>query len=177
MVLGALQIFGGMLIGGIWLILIGMFLRGIAEGSYQELVLRQSLEGVSAQETMVKNPLSIPADLSISQALTDYFLKYGYSGFPVMKDNRVVGMLMISDLQVVPEEERSTRTVEDFMSPLEAKWTIDPHRSLSDAMKHMAKEGISRVLVMKNHDVLGLVTQKQILRYAELKHLLASPSR
>lgn len=177
MVLGALQIFGGMLIGGIWLILIGMFLRGIAEGSYQELVLRQSLEGISAQETMVKNPVSIPADLSISQALTDYFLKYGYSGFPVMKDNRVVGMLMMSDLQVVPEEEQATRTVNSLMSPLEAKWTIEPETSLSDAMKHMAKEGINRVLVMKGQNFLGLVTQKHIIRYAELKHLLASPSR
>jgi Zn-dependent protease len=44
MVLGAIQIFTGMLIGGIWLIFIGMFLRGVAEGGYQEVLMRQSLE-------------------------------------------------------------------------------------------------------------------------------------
>jgi Zn-dependent protease/CBS domain-containing protein len=177
MFLGAVQIFGGMLIGGIWLILIGMFLRGIAEGGYQEVIMRQSLEGVSAQEIMVTKPVSIPSELSISQALTEYFLKYGYSGFPVTKDNRIVGMLTMSDLHVVSEEERTTTTVENLMSPLNSKWTIEPETSLSEAIKYMAKEGINRVLVMRNNELLGLVTQKQIFRYAELKHLLASPSR
>lgn len=176
MVLGAIQIFGGMLIGGIWLILIGMFLRGVAEGSYQELKIRQSLEGVSVQEIMVKNPVTIPTTLPITQALAEYFLKYGYSGFPVIQDGRIVGMLTMSDLQIVSEEERTTKTVGDLMSPLDAKWTIAPETSLSDAMKYMAKEGISRVLVMNHQHLLGLVTQKQIFRYAELKHLFPSPS-
>lgn len=93
MVLGAFQIFGGMLMGGVWLILIGMFLRGIAEGNYQELMIRQNLEGVSTQEAMVRNPATLPADLSI-----DYFLPYGYSGFPVIR----TGMLMISDSKNPP---------------------------------------------------------------------------
>ncbi|MGH7793639.1 MAG: hypothetical protein ACREQ2_01845 [Candidatus Binatia bacterium] len=45
MILGGLQIFSGALIGGLWLIFIGMFLRGMAEAGYQELVLKKSLEG------------------------------------------------------------------------------------------------------------------------------------
>ncbi|MHA7839580.1 MAG: site-2 protease family protein, partial [bacterium] len=41
MILGGLEIFAGALVGGIWLILIGLFLRGTAEAGYQNLVILQ----------------------------------------------------------------------------------------------------------------------------------------
>lgn len=70
------------------------------------------------------------------------------------------------------------KTVQDFMSSLNPKWTIESDTSLSSALKLMGQEGISRILVMKNHDLLGLIAQKRIFRYAELKQtLLPSPSR
>ena len=49
MILGGLQIFAGGLIGGVWLIFIGMFLRGMAEGSYLELTLRYGSAGLVAR--------------------------------------------------------------------------------------------------------------------------------
>src|SRR5919198_2982046 len=54
MLLGALQIFTGSLLGGLWLIFIGMFLRGTAEGGYQEVVLRQALADVAVHEVMTE---------------------------------------------------------------------------------------------------------------------------
>jgi Zn-dependent protease/predicted transcriptional regulator len=174
MILGAMQIFGGILLGGVWLILIGMFLRGIAEGSYQEVMIRQALQGVSVQEAMVRNPVSLPADIPIEEAITEYFLRYGYSGFPVIQSGQVVGLLMTSNLQNLSEEEKKQKTVQDLMSPLKPKWIIDPNMSLSAALKLMRQEGMSRVLVMKNQDLLGLITQKRIFRYADLKQTLSS---
>lgn len=52
-ILGGLEIFAGALLGGLWFIFIGMFLRGMAEGGYQGLILKQSLEAVEAREIMV----------------------------------------------------------------------------------------------------------------------------
>lgn len=43
MAIGGLQIFSGALIGGLWLIFIGMFLRGMAGSGYQDLLLRKSV--------------------------------------------------------------------------------------------------------------------------------------
>lgn len=50
MFLGALQIFAGALIGGLWLIFIGMFLRGVAQAGLQDLVIRRSLEGMRVRD-------------------------------------------------------------------------------------------------------------------------------
>jgi Zn-dependent protease len=45
MVLGIVQLFAGQLIGGLWLVLIGGFLRGIARGGYQQVLLTNTLRG------------------------------------------------------------------------------------------------------------------------------------
>ena len=43
--LGILQFIGGNVIGGVWMFLIGMFLRNAAQMSYQQLLVRKALEG------------------------------------------------------------------------------------------------------------------------------------
>jgi Zn-dependent protease len=53
MLLGGLQIFAGALVGGLWLIFIGMFLRGAAQASYHGVVVDQALSGATAGELMM----------------------------------------------------------------------------------------------------------------------------
>src|ERR671918_1240631 len=101
MILGGLQIFAGGLIGGVWLIFIGMFLRGMAEGSYLELTLRYG-----------------SPDLSLDGLISDYFLRYGYRGFPVTKDGIVLGLISLSNLKEVSEEERAEKKVGEIMAPV-----------------------------------------------------------
>jgi len=49
MALGFLQAFAGAALGGLWMVFIGWFLRGAAEASYGQHVLRRILEGVLAE--------------------------------------------------------------------------------------------------------------------------------
>lgn len=60
MVLGGLQIFGGALVGGIWLILIGLFVRGLAASSHRGLRVRQALEGLHVADVMVSEVETVP---------------------------------------------------------------------------------------------------------------------
>ena len=43
--LGIFRVLGGNVIGGVWWFLIGLFLRGAAQMSYQQLLVRKALEG------------------------------------------------------------------------------------------------------------------------------------
>ena len=58
MIFGGLQIFAGSLIGGLSLILIAMFLRGMAEAGYQNLLLKKSLEGTRVEQLMTRGVVS-----------------------------------------------------------------------------------------------------------------------
>jgi Zn-dependent protease len=132
-ILGALQIFAGSLLGGLWFIFIGMFLRGMAEGGYQELVLRQSLEAAQAREIMVQNVVSLPSDLQLSRVITDYFLRFGYRGFPVVQNHNVVGVISLADVKQVPEEMRASKKAEEVMIPRGSNIEIAPEASLAEA--------------------------------------------
>lgn len=74
MVIGALEIFTGALVGGLWLIFIGMFLRGMTVSGYEELILKQSLEAVEAKDIMVRDVVAVPAGLPVNRVIRDYFL-------------------------------------------------------------------------------------------------------
>jgi Zn-dependent protease/CBS domain-containing protein len=172
MFFGGIQIFTGSLLGGLWLIFIGMFLRGMAEGGYQEVVLRQALAGVAVQDVMTQNVVRVPPDLSTSRLLSEYFLRYGYHGFPVAQNGKVSGVVSLEDVQHIPEDKRSTTTVEQIMQPLSDRTTIVPQAPLTDALSKMAHEGSGRLLVMQDAMLHGMITKTGLLRFLEIKRIL-----
>ncbi len=172
MVLGAIQIFSGMLIGGLWLIFIGMFLRGVAEGGYQEVLMRQSLEDVQVREVMIEDVVSVQPELTVRELVTDYFLKYGYKGFPVMESGKVIGVVSLSEIKNIDRSHDQTTRVVDIMLSLDDTMVTSPDTSLVIAMRKMLTETIARLLVMENNQLLGMITKTGLMRFLEIKNIL-----
>jgi len=170
--LGALQIFAGALIGGLWLIFIGMFLRGIAEGGYQDLVMRQALQGVQVQEVSVKKVVSVSPDLTLEDLANRYFLRFGYKGFPVIADGRVLGLVTLKNLRDISEKERAETVVQDVMIPVGDDIRVAPEDSLTDAFKKMNLHQLDHLVVMEGGLMAGLITKTGLFRYMEIKRIL-----
>jgi CBS domain-containing protein len=173
MILGGLQIFSGVLVGGVWFILIGLFLRGMAEGSYHELALRKSLEGTRVEDVMIRDVVTASAGLSLKRAIYDYFLRYGYHGFPVTTNGKVVGVISIAGVKDVPENEQADKTVAEIMTPLSGEMTIQPQTPLPDALKKLSQSNLGRLLVMRGDEMVGIITKTGLLRFLEIKRALA----
>lgn len=172
MVLGAVQIFAGALIGGLWLIFIGIFLKGVAEGSYQQTVMRQSLEGVLVRDVMVEDVVSVPPEMKIKELVQKYFLHYGYKAFPVLDRGRVIGVVALANVKHLTEEEQEVSTVGQVMIDFDDAMTIDPEASLADALTSMARHGTERLLVMEGAKLIGLITKTGLHRFVEIKQVL-----
>ena len=171
-ILGVFRIFSGALVGGFWLILIGMFLRGLAATGYESVVIKQTLEGVRVDDVMIRDVISIPPHLTLHDAADEYFMRYGHGGFPVVREDRTIGLICLAGIREVPPEDRQTKTVEQAMIPLGDKVEISPDDSLIDAMKKMSASGIGRLLVMRHDRMIGMITKTGLLRFMELKRLL-----
>jgi Zn-dependent protease/CBS domain-containing protein len=172
MILGGLQIFAGALIGGLWLIFIGMFLRGMAQQGYQELIMQQSLGGVDVHEVMIQDVVSVPPDMPVQRLLTEYFLRHGYHGFPVVRAGQVLGVVSLDDVRAIPEEARHTTPVEKIMQPLSSHTVIAPQTPLNEALKKMVQHSRGRLLVMQGDRLIGMITKTGLLRFLEVKRLL-----
>jgi Zn-dependent protease/CBS domain-containing protein len=172
MLLGGLQIFAGFLIGGLWLLFIGMFLRSVAEGGYQEVVVRQLLQGVPVEEVMVREVVSVAPDLPLNQLINSYFLHYGYKGFPVAQAGRVLGMVSVFNIKGLPEDQQKTKTVAQVMEPLNDDLLISPQVSLTEALSKMGQTEAGRLVVMQGGKMVGLISKTGLLRYLEMKRIL-----
>jgi Zn-dependent protease/predicted transcriptional regulator len=175
MVFGGLEIFSGALIGGLWLILIGMFLRGAARAGYVGVALEQSLEGLSVRDSMVSDPVTIEPDVSVADAVEHYFLKHGYTAFPVARDGHVAGLVSLSGVQHCRPPERARHQVGEIMQPVEDRIRIRPTASLSEALRRMAENDVSRLLVTDNGHLEGLITRSMIARFVQVRAAIEEP--
>lgn len=169
---GVLRLFAGALIGGMWLIFIGMFLRGIAASGYRDLVEKQSLENIKVKDAMITDIISAPPDITVRQMVDEYFLAKGHGGFPVVKDNEPVGLITLAQVKESLSSGRENNTTEDEMLPISDDITVRPESSMLEASMKMSRAGVGRLLVMENGSMTGLVTKRDILRYLEIGEAL-----
>jgi Zn-dependent protease len=99
---GVAWLLAGDLAGGIWFAFIGWFLVQAARSSYQELQLQQLLGGVEAEDVMAADLVRIPPQLSLQDAVDDYFMRYNHSGFPVQEGGRTIGLVTLRGIRRVP---------------------------------------------------------------------------
>ena len=65
---------------------------------------------------MDDEPVAIPADMSIGDALHEYFLRYRYDWFPVVDDaGRFVGIVDRERAERIPEDRQSVFTVREIL--------------------------------------------------------------
>jgi Zn-dependent protease len=172
MVLGGFQIFAGALIGGLWLVLIGLFLRRTAEAGYQNLVILQSLEDVHVRDVAIHDPVTVSPQLSLQTLVDDYFLKHGYRSFPVVEGVSVQGLISIDALRQIPPDERHRISVKHQMTPLSDEIRVAPDLPLADALKKLQTARGGRLLVLDGHELVGLLTKEGLARFLEIRHVL-----
>jgi Zn-dependent protease/predicted transcriptional regulator len=173
MILGGLQIFSGVLIGGLWLVLIGLFLRGTAEAGYQNVVLLQTLEDVRVADVAIRRPLCVSPQLSLQALVDDYFLQHGYRGYPVVEGSSVLGLISIGALRGLSETERRNTSVKERLIPLSDALQVAPDLPLSNALKKLSAAPGGRLLVMRNGELVGLLTKEGLTRFVEIRRVLA----
>ncbi|HUW33798.1 MAG TPA: site-2 protease family protein [Planctomycetota bacterium] len=167
---GVLMLFAGNLVGGMWFILIGFFLRSGAKSSYQQLVMRRALEGVRVAEVMAQNVVSVPADISVEQAVNDYFLRYHYHSFPVMEDgDRLVGIISLHDIREVDRSAWGSTRVRDIANREVLDLALHREDDLMDAVTRMARFDVGRLPVVDDGHMIGIVSRRDIMHRLSTK--------
>jgi Zn-dependent protease/predicted transcriptional regulator len=162
---GVAWLLAGDLAGGIWFAFIGWFLVQAARASYQDLQLREMLRGVEAEDVMAGNLLRIPPDLSLQDAVDDYFMRYDHGAFPVDEHGRTIGLLTLRGVRRVPREQWPSRRVRDFMVPLGDQVVVAPHARMDAVLGKLEDGEAGRVLVVQDGEVVGIITPSDLTRW------------
>ena len=110
---------------------------------------------------VLRDPITISPGVPVRDVMT-LSRQHGISGFPVVEDGRVVGIVSGRDLRF---ETRLDAPVREIMTPRERLVTVGEHASLADAKALMHKHKLERVLVVNDaFELRGLFTVKDITK-------------
>ena len=120
---------------------------------------RETLARVNVSELVTPSVISVPATLTIESAVKGYFLPHGFSGFPVMEQDRLVGMVTVQDLQRIPQTLWPWREVRDVMRPWITEMEISAGASALHALEQMGMAGLDRLIVRQEGRIVGVLTR------------------
>jgi CBS domain-containing protein len=168
-VLGVFSVLSGDFIGGMWWFLIGMFLKGAAQSSYHQLLLRQILEGEPVRLLMSDQPVSVDRAISVRELVEDYVYRYHHKLFPVVDQGRLVGCVTTRQIKELPREEWESQSVGAIAEPCGADNTVAPDEDAMKALARMSGGANSRLMVVEDGKLLGILALKDLLQYFRLK--------
>jgi Zn-dependent protease len=133
--LGYFLVYLGDVIGGIWLAFVGFILRGAAKSAIAQTEITSRIEGVSVADVMDRDPVAIPEEASIEQALDEYFLRYRSPWFPVVDAaQHVVGLVDRPTADNVPAVERTSSSVSDVVARDSGSLTVSEDAPLESVL-------------------------------------------
>ncbi len=164
--LGILQTLGGAVLGGLWLVFIGWFLRNAADMSLRQHFLSGALEGVTARDVMSSQPETVHPLMSLQELVDDYLLRRRYQSFPVVDGDSVEGLVTLEQVKRVPRERWSATIVRDVMAPASRDVIVPPAEPITEVLARMRSSGTGRVLVASGDRLLGVISASDITRWA-----------
>ena len=171
--LGALQVFTGNLIGGVWFVFIGFFLRQAAEAGYQRVVIRDLLSGIKVKDLMSKDPICVSPDMTISEVVDDYFMKHRFTSFPVCRSERVLGIITLNSVKEIPRENWGEKTIQGAISTIPDEFTLHPEDEAVEAMRKIITSDLGRLPVVEGNRIVGILSRKDIMNLLVVKADLA----
>ena len=137
--LGYFLIYLGDPLGGIWLAFVGFILRGAAKSAIAQTEITSRIEGISVRDVMDRDPVAIPEEASIEQALDEYFLRYRSPWFPVVDGaRRVVGLVDRPSADNIPAVERTSASVADVVARDSGSLTVRDDAPLESVLGNEA---------------------------------------
>lgn len=174
-VLGIFLLLTGNLLGGIWWVLIGLFLRGAAQMSYQQVLMRRALEGEPVRRFMKQEPVTVGSDISVQRLVDDYFLTHHYKMFPVSDNGDLKGCVTTASVRDIPRDQWGDTDVGDVLQSCTDDNTISADADAMDAMSKMNRTGSSRLLVTEGDRLIGIISLKDLLGFLSRKVELDEP--
>lgn len=166
--LGLVFLWQGYLINGMWAGFIGWFLSHAASSSWRQFSARRLLSHVPVERVMTSDPVTVRPGARVAEVVESLFLRHPYSAYPVVaRDGFVVGLLTLDDVAEVPAAERDATPVSAAMTAIDDVPTAGPEETLDDVLTRLAGADVSRLLVVREGELVGLVTMNEVAGWIE----------
>ena len=150
---------------GLWFILIGWFLRNAARASYQQVLLRDALIGITARQLMDYGCPLIPPHLNLMELAQQYILPTGRSCFPISLGAELEGMVTLQQIKKVPRSSWAITSVQDIMTPASKLRVAYPDQDILSVLQQMSEQNTNHIPVIEAGKIIGIINREDIARF------------
>ena len=151
-----------------FLILIALFIYIGASSESTAVKYSYLLQDVTIGDMMSTPVRTVPPNMPVSQVITMMYASK-HLGFPVVERDTLIGMITLADVNKMSSIDREAMQVRDIMTrnPI----VLPPTAPVIEALKIMSARNIGRIPVVKDGQIIGIVTRTDILKITELKQI------
>jgi Zn-dependent protease len=177
--LGLFSALSGGGIGGLWLVLIGFFVLNASRGTYQRLLMQNSLRGRRVAELMTPDPWTATPEMTLSELADRVMLAHAVSFAPVVEQGRVIGQIDAARMREVAREDWATTRVAETMAPLTDADLIAPRMTAEEALQRLSDGPQRKLIVAEGRRLRGILSLRDLMGHIAVVQALGrgTPNR
>jgi Zn-dependent protease/predicted transcriptional regulator len=150
-------------ITGLWMMIIGLMIGlmlGTTEGRSRGVwrVKRGTVEDV-----MNRDVVQIPPDMKVTDFINKVLNNNHHTTFPVVRDRRLHGLLLLKELKQVPREQWSQLETREVMRPVDTSMFINANTPIPQAQLMLETNGLGSAVVLDSNGlILGYVSLRDV---------------
>ncbi|MEX2159272.1 MAG: site-2 protease family protein [Dehalococcoidia bacterium] len=160
-------------IGGVWMFLIGMFLRGASASSYEQLVLETALRDVTAGEVARNDFTPVAPDMTVDVLVSELMLAGRGRAYPVLAGQELLGLVTLTDVQHLDRAQWPSTSVYRIMTPLEKLHTVAASDPAMQVLQTMAQFDVNQLPILDGRLLVGMVSRGDVLRLIQIRREVA----
>lgn len=167
---GLFLILGGNLLGGVWLGLMGWFVRNASAGNVAHSTLQEQLRGVTVAQAMDRAYPQVSGKLPLDQLVQEYVLQGGQRMFVVVPNGQPGGLVTLRDVTAIPRGQWKDVTAQQVMVPWKRMRHVQPDTDVLSALHMMDEHTLAHLpVVADDGQVVGLLGREQVVQYLRVR--------
>lgn len=165
--LGIWQVLAGNFVGGLWWVLIGLFLRGAARGSYSQLLLRDQLQGMTVRRVMDSRAAALPPSATVADLMQRAAAGARQRFYPVMDGAQLLGCVSADIAVKLPRPDWERHNLNEYLRACPHDPTVTPESNAMAAFSSMARHGYPMLVITDEHGLAGTVNLSDVVRLTQ----------
>lgn len=163
-------IFGilGFMSGNFLLVFIAFFIYIGASQEHQFSNIKSALSNLKVKDLMTKDVKTVPVNMSVHRLIEKMF-NDKHSGFPVIRYDKVVGIVTMEDAKKIPQNDYKNTPVQTIMN--NEIHSVREDDELFEAFKLLFQKDIGRLLVMDEDELKGIITRSDVMTGLRVRQL------